>query len=308
MRHRHLPPLARAVLVLAAATSCVPQPRGVREAAPQPAPLAAQPLLRELALDVPADAVAPEAAALPGATLAPAPPFSGQAASADDAARAADCLTAAVYYEARSEPVEGQRAVAQVVLNRVRDRAFPRSVCGVVYQRSSRGCQFSFVCDGSMERQREPNAWDRAAAVARGALAGLVYDPVGSATFYHTTAILPWWAPSLSRIGTVGTHIFYRWRGGMERALAFRQSYAGVEPGTAPMPLAAADAPPMATVLAEEVERTGGVTIHRGEKTLIAEGKAPVQQSGGVRIHRGVPAPAAPGDGGAIIGDEESPT
>ena len=169
--------------------------------------------------DVPADAVAPEAAALPGATLAPAPPFSGQAASADDAARAADCLTAAVYYEARSEPVEGQRAVAQVVLNRVRDRAFPRSVCGVVYQRSSRGCQFSFVCDGSMERQREPNAWDRAAAVARGALAGLVYDPVGSATFYHTTAILPWWAPSLSRIGTVGTHIFYRWRGGMERAL-----------------------------------------------------------------------------------------
>ncbi|WP_342658777.1 cell wall hydrolase [Sphingomonas sp. NY01] len=308
MRHRHLPSLARAGVLLAAATSCVPQPRAARDAAAAPAPLAAQPLLRELALDVPADAVAPEAAALPAAALAPAPPFVAQAASADDAARAADCLTAAVYYEARSEPVDGQRAVAQVVLNRVRDRAFPRSVCGVVYQRSSRGCQFSFVCDGSMDRRREPGAWARAEAVARGALAGLVYDPVGSATFYHTSAILPWWAPSLSRIGTVGAHIFYRWRGGMERALAFRQSYAGVEPGSTPPLLTPAAESRIATVLAEEVERTGGVTIHRGGQTLVAQGKAPVQQSGGVRIHRGVPAPAGMQDAGAVIGEEESPT
>src|SRR5690606_1744739 len=110
-----------------------------------------------------------------------------------------DCLTAAVYYEARSESGDGQRAVAQVVLNRVRHPAFPRSICGVVFQGRERrtGCQFSFTCDGSMNRSREPGAWERARQVAEAALTGYVYAPVGLATHFHTTAIHPWWASSM---------------------------------------------------------------------------------------------------------------
>ncbi|MDB5738636.1 MAG: cell wall hydrolase [Sphingomonas bacterium] len=150
-------------------------------------------------------------------------------AQGNDAGRALDCLTAAVYYEARSEPIDGQRAVAQVVLNRVRNPAFPASVCGVVYQGSTRstGCQFTFTCDGSLLFRREPEAWERARGVAANALAGDVYAPVGAATYYHTTAVSPWWARSYARVATIGAHIFYS----LGNALAFRQQYAGVEPG-----------------------------------------------------------------------------
>ncbi len=152
-------------LVLLGASSCAPvKTQGSRIAQAVP-PSTPRQLLRDLALDVPGDlpglaglpatlraAVAEDAAP---ASVAAAPPFLAQMQSSDDGARAADCLTAAVYYEARSEPLDGQRAVAQVVLNRVRDRAFPASVCGVVYQGGARrdgrgiGCQFSFACDGS---------------------------------------------------------------------------------------------------------------------------------------------------------------
>jgi len=89
--------------------------------------------------------------------------FAALAAAPVDRLRSIDCLADAIYYEAGNEPVEGQRAVAQVVLNRVRHPAYPNSVCGVVYQGAARrtGCQFSFVCDGSLARARTPAGYAR---------------------------------------------------------------------------------------------------------------------------------------------------
>ncbi|PXA86455.1 hypothetical protein DMC47_34765 [Nostoc sp. 3335mG] len=134
-------------------------------------------------------------------------------AGADDDA-SLDCLTSAVYYEARSESEDGQRAVAQVVLNRVGKPSFASSVCGVTHQRSatSGGCQFDFVCDGSQRRHRESGAWAMALRIARRALDGETYDPIGSATFYHTTAVAPEWSRRFVRVRTIGAHIFYRTR------------------------------------------------------------------------------------------------
>ena len=154
-----------------------------------------------------------------------------------DQSRALQCLTAAIYYEAASEPDAGQRAVAQVVLNRVAHPAWPKTVCGVVYQGSERpGCQFSFACDGSMARRPVAAFWERARRVAADALAGYVYAPVGLATHYHTSAVHPYWADSLSFIGTIGAHRFYRWSGAAGRPLAFNAVYAGGEPVAAPHP------------------------------------------------------------------------
>ncbi len=147
-------------------------------------------------------------------------------------ARALQCLTSAIYYEAASETVSGQRAVAQVVLNRVAHPSYPASVCGVVYQGSQRrtGCQFSFTCDGSLARKPAAAAWDRARAVAQDALAGEVYQPIGLATHYHTIWINPYWASSLDSVGTIGAHRFYRWRGAAGQPDAFRGRYSGYEP------------------------------------------------------------------------------
>lgn len=154
-----------------------------------------------------------------------------------DRGRALQCLTTAIYYEAASEPDAGQRAVAQVVLNRVAHPAWPNTVCGVVYQGSERpSCQFSFACDGSLARRPMAVFWERARRVAADALAGQVYAPVGLATHYHTSAVRPYWAPSLSFIGTIGAHRFYRWSGAAGRPAAFVSVYSGGEPVAAPHP------------------------------------------------------------------------
>ena len=149
-----------------------------------------------------------------------------------DKARALDCLAKAVYYEAASESEGGQRAVAQVVLNRVAHPAYPKTVCGVVYQGSQRstGCQFTFTCDGSLDRKPSASSWARALSVARRALSGQVYAPVGLATHYHTTWVNPYWAPSLAHIGTIGAHRFYRWPGKAGQPQAFSELYTGGEP------------------------------------------------------------------------------
>ena len=154
-----------------------------------------------------------------------------------DRLRSIDCLTAAVYYEAAVESTDGQRAVAQVVLNRMRHPAFPKTVCGVVFQGSDRatGCQFTFTCDGALARAPSKAGWARARKVAEGALAGQVYKPVGWATHYHTNWVVPYWSSSLTKLANVGTHIFYRWAGGWGRPPAFRHAYAGVEPQIALM-------------------------------------------------------------------------
>lgn len=155
-----------------------------------------------------------------------------------DHARALQCLTAAIYYEAAMEPDAGQQAVAQVVLNRMMHPSYPNTVCGVVYQGSERvsGCQFTFSCDGAMARAPSPIYWARARRVAERALAGYVYRPVGTATHYHTTEVSPYWAPSLDYIGTIGAHRFYRWKGAAGRSVAFNSRYLGGEPFPGPKP------------------------------------------------------------------------
>ena len=154
----------------------------------------------------------------------------------DDRGRAVECLAQAVYYEAASEGADGQRAVAQVVLNRLRHPGYPSSICGVVFQGSERvmGCQFTFTCDGSL--LRSPNSVMFAAARRIGieALAGRVFAPVGHATNYHADYVLPYWAASLDKQVQIGRHIFYRLKGNLGASSAFSQRYAGREPAVLP--------------------------------------------------------------------------
>jgi len=145
-----------------------------------------------------------------------------------DHRRALLCLTQAVYYEAGFEPLEGRRAVAQVVLNRLRHPAFPKSICGVVYQGARAPvCQFSFVCDGSLYRRPALSAWKQAEAVAKAALDGFVERSVGAATHYHADYVAPFWAPRLAKIAKIGAHIFYRWPGAWGSTAAFSGRYIG---------------------------------------------------------------------------------
>ena len=172
-------------------------------------------------------------AANPIATVrtAPAKPFKLETAGVMDEARAIDCMTAAIYYEAGFESTDGQRAVAQVLLNRMRHPAFPKTVCGVVFQGSDRptGCQFTFTCDGSLARKPDEAAWARARKIAEAALNGYVMKKVGEATHYHADYVAPYWSPTLVKLAVVGQHIFYRWTGGSGLPPAFVGRYGGGE-------------------------------------------------------------------------------
>jgi spore germination cell wall hydrolase CwlJ-like protein len=159
-----------------------------------------------------------------------------RAASPGDQLRSLQCLAEAIYYEARSESEDGQRAVAQVVLNRVRHPAWPGTVCGVVYQgplRAGGGCQFTFTCDGALVRMPYGEDWARARRLAAEALAGYVFAPVGLATNYHTHQVLPDWAFRLPKATVIGNHIFYRLPGAWGGAAGFNQPYRGREPSPA---------------------------------------------------------------------------
>ena len=135
----------------------------------------------------------------------------GRHATALDGARQLDCLTDAVYFEARGETPRGQAAVAQVVMNRVKSPSFPKTVCGVVFQgAATHGCQFSFACDGSMRRSLEADAWDRARRIAERTLSGQVLANIGNATHFHTISVQPDWGPQMLRVAQVGLHVFYR--------------------------------------------------------------------------------------------------
>ena len=150
-----------------------------------------------------------------------------------DQMRSEDCLAQAVYYEARSESEDGQRAVAQVVLNRVRHPAWPNSVCGVVYQgamRAGGGCQFTFTCDGSLRCARLATPGRRRGASPPRRSAGRTFAPVGLSTFYHANYVFPAWAPQLVKTATIGAHIFYRLPGLAGAPGAFSNAYAGNEP------------------------------------------------------------------------------
>jgi spore germination cell wall hydrolase CwlJ-like protein len=123
------------------------------------------------------------------------------------------CLAEAIYFEARGEPVRGQIAVAQVVMNRVFSRYYPNSVCGVVYQSSNRrACQFSFACDRiPNDRITEPTAMDRAKQIAHDTLDGKYWlTDVGKATHYHARWVHPHWVREMQRLDRIGVHTFYR--------------------------------------------------------------------------------------------------
>ena len=123
------------------------------------------------------------------------------------------CLADAVYFEARGEPVRGQMAVAQVVINRVFSGYYPNNICGVVYQNVHRHmrCQFTFACDGRPERVDEPAAWERAKHIACDALDGNFWlNDVGEATHYHARWVHPWWVRKMRKLDRIGVHTFYR--------------------------------------------------------------------------------------------------
>jgi spore germination cell wall hydrolase CwlJ-like protein len=128
------------------------------------------------------------------------------------------CLAEAIYFEARSEPIRGQLAVAQVVVNRLKNPAYPDTVCGVVYQNRNHrnACQFSFACDGIRDVVRDQIAWQTAEELARAVLDGeaIWVDEVGSATHYHANYVRPAWAGQMQRMAQIGLHIFYRTYGG----------------------------------------------------------------------------------------------
>jgi spore germination cell wall hydrolase CwlJ-like protein len=140
------------------------------------------------------------------------------------------CLTQAIYYEAANEPTEGKKAVAQVVLNRVRHPAYPNSVCGVVYEgANARVCQFSFTCDGSLLRAPMARQWGESKRVAEMALAGATAPEVGTATHYHADYVVPRWAYTLGKLTQIGHHIFYRFPGSVGSAKAFGDTWTGIE-------------------------------------------------------------------------------
>lgn len=132
-------------------------------------------------------------------------------------AREQQCLASGIYFEARGESVRGQAAVAQVILNRVRNPAYPGTICGVVYQNKDwrNRCQFSFACDNIRDRVRSEEHWKVARDVAMATTAGKIWlKEVGSATHYHAIYVRPRWARTMEKVGRIGLHVFYRTYGG----------------------------------------------------------------------------------------------
>lgn len=206
------------------------------------------------------------AVAISGFAIPPAAPFVASYGDAASALRAETCLTEAIYYEGAMEPEAGQRAIAQVVLNRVRHPAYPDNVCGVVFegQERSTGCQFTFTCDGSRARAPVPKLWARANRIAREALGGAVAPQVGLSTHYHADYVNPYWSATLEPSGQIGQHIFYRWRGGAGQPAAFTMGYSGREPLIAAwVPRAPAERPADAALVAADM--TPGATPDAAE-------------------------------------------
>jgi hypothetical protein len=224
--------------------------------------------------------------------IAPMRPFHFGSGGAAASTRDLECLTDAVYYEARGETPAGQAAVAQVVLNRVRHPAFPKTVCGVVFQGAHTGdtCQFSFACDGSMDRSRDSDAWRRAQKVASRALQGFVMPSVGSATHFHVAGLDPSWGPSLMRVAQIGLHVFYRFGyGGGVHAFDGRPQHS--DDAATPPPAAVlaniaqqatavtADGRPAASPATPAAAPTGAAAKSAGASVQVDAGRDPVAKS-----------------------------
>jgi hypothetical protein len=197
-------------------------------------------------------------------------PFVIEPSDVENRGRALSCLTSAIYYEAGAESLAGQRAVAQVVLNRLRHPSFPKTVCGVVFEGAERatGCQFTFTCDGSLARTPTAAGWRRAKAVAEDALDGFVDREVGHATHYHAVYVVPYWSPGLLKVANVGAHIFYQRPGQGGEPGAFNGRYAGGESiaptgsGSVAAPLfTPAPAPPVGLAPVEPLEMATVIAV-----------------------------------------------
>jgi spore germination cell wall hydrolase CwlJ-like protein len=161
------------------------------------APKVDKPAGRKAARKAPSGAFRPDAA-----WLATQPAASGGAEW--------QCLTKAIYFEARGETLAGQFAVAEVILNRASSGLYPRSVCGVVGQRGGGGCQFSYVCDGRADTMRDGNAIRTAGKIAAALLGGAPRMLTDGATHFHTRNVRPGWAARFPRTAAIGAHLFYR--------------------------------------------------------------------------------------------------
>jgi spore germination cell wall hydrolase CwlJ-like protein len=172
----------------------------VVELVPQPVTFISEPVVQPL----------PEATANPAPTLTEAGSLNELIAMVDTTAPMNDelrCLAGAVYFEARGEPIDGQLAVAQVIINRSEDGRFPRSYCGVVAQPG----QFSFMRGRQMPAIRTGTpAWNRAVAIAEIAHKGLWESEAGDAVFFHARYVKPSWSRTKTRLAQIDTHIFYR--------------------------------------------------------------------------------------------------
>jgi len=192
------------------------------------------------------------------------------AGGGDAKARARDCLAAAMLYEA-GDDAKGQQAVGQVVINRARHPAFPKSICGVVFQGSERttGCQFTFTCDGALNRRYSDAAWQRARNNADMMLSGGTYPPVGLATHYHTDWVRPYWSDSLEKIAIVDSHLFFRWPGYWGTPGAFRGAVSGSD---GPVAKLAAISPLHAIALGLPTDMAIGVDANAavGEARVVA--------------------------------------
>jgi Cell Wall Hydrolase len=151
----------------------------------------------------------------------------------ENRAQAVECLTQAIYYEAATEPLEGRESVAQVVLNRLHSPSYPKTVCGVVFQGvgGPSACQFTFACDGSMNRPPEPRLWGQAQTIAQTVLDGRAPSWVGDATHYHAFYVSPPWRASMIQTARIGAHLFYRRPEATERPTTVARG-----PQTAPPP------------------------------------------------------------------------
>ncbi len=208
-------PTSLALLTAAVPDGATPAiPRAVSLASATPAPAEPQIVTLQPRLNnAPVAGVAAKAPALPAPKANPPRASYADLIDPEDMNKEQRCLAEAVYFEARSETPEGQAAVAQVVLNRVKSGLYPDSVCGVVYQNRHRymACQFSFACEGKSLRITEPGPWKQAVKVARNVTFGETYlSKVGNALNYHASYVKPSWRHMFRKADTIGTHIFYR--------------------------------------------------------------------------------------------------
>jgi spore germination cell wall hydrolase CwlJ-like protein len=156
--------------------------------------------------------VEPEAPADPAAIADPAADPAAATIVPVSGGAAWECLTEALYFEARGESDRGVRAVAEVILNRVDSPNFPNSVCGVVHQGTGQRyqCQFTYTCDGNSDAIRERGAYARVGAIAAEMLGGAPRSLTDGATHYHTRAVSPSWARRFPQTAAIGAHLFYR--------------------------------------------------------------------------------------------------